>query len=691
MKFNCGVRFGCCCLLFFLSGLAQASIAPVYGPPYAIPDRYVSTSYGATAGAAAAVWWEKYKKYWRVSPYGSLQCGYYITNETAGIFGRIGTVRLNGQCRGSDPINATVSCPVGYQLSVNICVEDAKAIEEKNTPDPCNSTSQPVNFSTGNKFIAETDLEPEGTQPLQFSRIWNSYNQKWLFSYRQYLTDVQTTLHTVSVYRDSGQVVRFNDVAGVWTPDADVRDRLVKDGSDWLYIMASGDKEWFDSAGKLLRIQYVDGGLITVTYPDTTAVNIADAYGNDIDLTLDIIGRVTAMVDPDNQAYRYAYTIDDNLEYVSYPDTTPGASGSNPFGEDNPVRRYHYGDSRNANLVTGITDENGALYKTIAYDVQGRATLSGLTDGSLGQSTLDYASINDSVDPTVTVTNSLGKDTVYHLDNLFGVSKVTQVEGVSSANCLADVQNKTYYSSTGWLERSYDKAGVATYYEYFTDAGRYGLLKQRIEAESTSVQRTFAFDWDASTRQITQEVIQGQRKADYTYHANGRLHTKTETDLTNGNTRVWTTTYTYHDPGTDTRVKTKAIDGPRAIADITRYEYSSQGYLASITNAVGHKTEYQNHNGRGQPGKIIDPNGRVTTLTYASRGWLDSITEDVGGSNAFTDFTYDAVGQLTRVTLPDATYVDYNYDDAHRLESITNSVGERVEYSLDAAGNPDLI
>ena len=211
------------------------------------------------------------------------------------------------------------------------------------------------------------------------------------------------------------------------------------------------------------------------------------------------------------------------------------------------------------------------------------------------------------------------------------------------------------------------------------------------KAEGTSAQRTFTFDWDASTRQITQEISAGQRKADYTYHANGRLHTKTETDLTNGNTRVWTTTYTYHDPGTDSRVKTMAVDGPRAIADTTLYEYSSQGYLTRITNAVGHKTEYQNHNGRGQPGKIIDPNGKVTTLTYTTRGWLDAITQDVGGINAFTDLAYDAVGQLTRVTLPDATYFDYNYDDAHRLEGITNSLGERIEYTLDAAGNPDLI
>ncbi len=81
----------------------------------------------------------------------------------------------------------------------------------------------------------------------------------------------------------------------------------------------------------------------------------------------------------------------------------------------------------------------------------------------------------------------------------------------------------------------------------------------------------------------------------------------------------------------------------------------------------------------------------ISDLTYTPRGWLDTITQDVGGSNALTDLAYDAVGQLTRVTLPDASYFDYNYDDAHRLEGITNSLGERVEYTLDAAGNPEFI
>ena len=161
MKFNCCVRF-CVVSLFvlFLYARVGASCYRTGLWPSLCSTRCLCVDVlRRHGGGCAAVWWEKYKKYWRVSPYGSLQCGYYITNETGGLLGRVGRVRLNGNCRGSDPINATVSCPVGYQLSVNICVENAKAIEEKNTPDPCNSTSQPVNFTTGNKFIAETDLE----------------------------------------------------------------------------------------------------------------------------------------------------------------------------------------------------------------------------------------------------------------------------------------------------------------------------------------------------------------------------------------------------------------------------------------------------------------------------------------------------------------------------------------------------
>ncbi len=587
---------------------------------------------------------------------------------------------------------AECQAPLVYNPFTKQCQNE---IAEKNEPDCENSTKNPVNFTTGNKSISELDFSSAGVDILQFGRRWNSYNKKWLFSFRQYVgitanSQKTPTVHTVTIYKETGHAVQFLLVSGAWKTDPDVKDTLKPDGTQWLYTKSSGDKEWFDSTGKLRRILRADGRGVTVTYPDPTTMQVADDYGHRLVLTLDAKGRVTAMVDPDNHTYRYAYTTNGDLEYVSYPDTTPGVAGANPFGEDNRYRQYHYEDA-NLNLVTGITDENGDRYKTVTYDMNGRATLSGLSDGTVGQSTFDYTNIYDAIDPKVTVTNALGKDTVYHLERRFGVSHVKSVEGAASTNCLADVQGKEYYPENGWVRRKTDKAGNKTYYEYYTDAGRNGLLKRRVEGEGSPDERTSTFDWDSATRLVKQEILAGQKQTDYTYHPNDRLHTQTETDLTNGNTRAWTTTYTYYDPGTDTRVKTMTVDGPRGIADVTLSEYSSQGYLTKVTNAVGHVTQYLDHNGRGQPGQIIDPNGKVTTLTYAPRGWLDSITQDVGGLNALTEFEYDNVGQLMRVTLPDASYFDYTYDDAHRLEGIRNSLGERIEYTLDAGGNPDFI
>ena len=354
-------------------------------------------------------------------------------------------------------------------------------------------TSSPVNFTTGNKIISEIDHASSGSRKLRFGRFWNSYNHRWLFSFRQYLSafknEGDSKIHTVRVFRDTGGVIQFNNENSKWIPDADVRDTLTQDGTQWLYTVSSGEREWFDSSGRLQKVLHTDGSVVTVTYPTSTTVQVADNYGSHLVLTLDTGGRVISMVDPDNQTYRYAYTQSGNLEYVVYPDTTPGVAGSNPFGEDNSYRQYHYADANPA-LVTSITDENGDLYKTITYDTAGRATSSGLSDGTVGQSTFDYTSIYDAVDPKVTVTNALGKDTIYHLERRFGVSNVKSVEGVASSNCLADVQSKEYYAENGWVKRIVDKSGSTTYYEYYTDSGRNGLLRKRVEGEG-SIGRTY--------------------------------------------------------------------------------------------------------------------------------------------------------------------------------------------------------
>jgi RHS repeat-associated protein len=45
------------------------------------------------------------------------------------------------------------------------------------------------------------------------------------------------------------------------------------------------------------------------------------------------------------------------------------------------------------------------------------------------------------------------------------------------------------------------------------------------------------------------------------------------------------------------------------------------------------------------------------------------------------------VGQLTRVTLPDGSWLGYTYDAAHRLTDIADNAGNSIHYTLDAMGN----
>ena len=139
-------------------------------------------------------------------------------------------------------------------------------------------------------------------------------------------------------------------------------------------------------------------------------------------------------------------------------------------------------------------------------------------------------------------------------------------------------------------------------------------------------------------------------------------------------------------------------DGPRTdVSDITSYTYyadtvftgvdpnavgRTMGDLQSVTNAAGKVTQYTKYNKHGQLLESIDPNGVVTTNSYDLRQRLLSTT--VGGQT--TGYTYDPVGQLTRVTQPDASYIGYEYDAAHRQKAVFDNRGNRIEYTLDNAG-----
>ena len=79
-----------------------------------------------------------------------------------------------------------------------------------------------------------------------------------------------------------------------------------------------------------------------------------------------------------------------------------------------------------------------------------------------------------------------------------------------------------------------------------------------------------------------------------------------------------TTTYTYTAEGL-----ISSIDGPRAdVTDLTTFTYDTAGNRATMTNVLGHITQYTDYDGAGRLLRMVGPNGRVTSFTYHPRGWL---------------------------------------------------------------------
>lgn len=283
----------------------------------------------------------------------------------------------------------------------------------------------------------------------------------------------------------------------------------------------------------------------------------------------------------------------------------------------------------------------------------------------------------------MTVTNALGKDTIYTTTVHHGVIEAAQIDGQATTMCGASTRSVAY-DANGYVDTRTDEKGYVTDYGY----NARGLLETKTEAVGTTEERITTTTWHPDFR-VPSQIAKSGQTIDMAYDASGRLLTRTITDTqiqsvpysTNGNARTWT--YAYNSLGL-----VETVDGPRTdVSDVTTYEYDVNGDLTTITNALGQVTEITARDPRGYPTQLEDVNDVVTDLTYDTRGRLTSRTVKSSQGDAVTTFDYDAVGQVIGITLPDGSQLVYEYDAAHRLTAMENGLGERIEYTLDAAGN----
>jgi YD repeat-containing protein len=555
---------------------------------------------------------------------------------------------------------------------------------------------------------------------------------------------VQGRGEVVQVDRGDGYRVAFRAEGSGFVPSNGHRDQLTSlSGGYRYYDAAAQTEEIYDAEGKVLSIYWASGQSVTFRYATSNAevpmgflAEVQDDVGRSLRFAY-VNGRIDQVTDVAGLSYRFSYDQHGMLSVITLPDTR--------------TREFLYMDSRHFWALTNVQNEYRNTNSFFGYDDAGRVVSTERPGGTSRYSVnyasppalisnQSYDSAHDVMVRTHDWTAPSGTVLTDPLGRLRSVGAVT-IQGQNiladqsqpaGAGCAASTRSQGY-DGVGNIQRTDDFNGHRTCYAH--DASRQ-LETARVEGLSTSadcapilsssslptgsrmVSTQWHPDWHlpvklAEPGKITTKVYNGQPDP----FAGGAIascapsaaplpdgkplallckeveQATTDADGRSGfsatlqaSVPARTTTWTYNQRG---QVLTE--NGPRTdVNDTTTYTYYTDatvdhmpGDLATATNALGRTTQYTKYNRYGQVLESVDANGVLTVHTYDLRQRL--LSTSVGGQ--VTGYEYDAMGRLTRVTLPDGSWTGYSYDAASRQTAVFDNRGNRTDYVLDALGN----
>jgi RHS repeat-associated protein len=466
------------------------------------------------------------------------------------------------------------------------------------------------------------------------------------------------------------------------------------------------------SARRLRHVNLPDGGVVSYTY---------DSFAN-----------LSSVTYPDGSGRQYHYNEAANI----CPTSMPGACA----GGTVPTGGFPH-------LLTGISDvpAPGSMlpvsrFATYQYDHHERV-ISSAHAGGVDRLELAYTG-----PAQATLTLPSGKQRV--IDFTTGLFR--KERAWLDTDTVTGTQRTTTFTfdTAGRPVTMTDPRGVVRTYEYSAN----GLHRTAtINATGTASQQRIESDWDSTLNVVleTRRRDAASNVVSRTVHvrnARGQATATCEIDPADSAAMAYTcsaatappagakvrrTVMTYCEPA-DVSLGTcplvgllLSVNGPRAstdagmggLDDVTTYTYRAaddptcvsagactyrKGDLWKVTNALGQVVETVSYDKNGRITRAKDANGTLTDFTYHPRGWLATRTVRANASgfpstdDATTTLAYDAVGNVTRVTQPDGSYLNYGYDAAHRLLTVTDNLGNTLDYCpggvgtancLDGAGN----
>ncbi len=614
----------------------------------------------------------------------------------------------DGLCTVNQSLGFSVSegnslrCPVTYSHAYT---SDGKAdlcYRPRILKDCC--VGDPIRMGNSETVITEEDYVGSGPFPLRIARKYghesgdNSlgepldslpiFGQGWRTEYHRHVWVFVAPLATlVTLRREDGHSLTFsldpatNAVTAMPTEKGKL-ERLTDEGgalSGWRYTSESEEVEAYDGSGKLLSITNAQGLVQAIAYDSQDRIDtVTDEFGRQLVFHYGDSGLIDTISVPGGLFYSYAYAPNQALEAVTYPD---GAT-----------RHYLYEIPTMPWAVTGIVDERGVRVVSYSYNTSTGFATSSEHAGGVDRHIVTPSSATDPLGAVHNYAFSANSTAGGYL-----------LEVLTDPRIGGGYTQKSYaHDANGNVTRYVDNINHVT--TYTNDLAR-NLETQRVEGSGTTAARTIGTQWHPG-RRLRKAVAEPLRITSYSYNgepgiscapagaSTALLCTKTvqaTTDATggaaftataDGAARTWAYTY-------DTNGLLLSVDGPRTdVNDVTMFTYDAIGNLASMTNALGQTTQYTDYEPSGRLLRSVDPAGVETLLDYHVRGWLAHRKVGTAASGyEVTSYDHDATGKLSRVTLPDGSYVAYEYDDAHRLVGLHDGFGNRIHYTLDNAGN----
>lgn len=605
---------------------------------------------------------------------------------------------------------------------------------------------QGVNLANGNLYRSQEDLSIDARGgSITLSRVYNSHLSArhgpfgfgWTHNYDLHLTP--QTDGSVDLFDADGSVHTFTPNGSGFDAPAGVHTQLRVNGSGYDLRYTTGNVQYFDASGRLIRVTDPNGNAVHLDYTGDQLTRIHDDSGLGLDLSYDPNGRIVEVTDPIGRNVTYGYRTGDLVNVTDVMDDRT---------------EYGYFENHKLNRIThpsGLTTIYGYNSSTdrVHCVASGRSSVSCESSGIA----FDYDYPNDTVSVGRTLT---GNVTRVELDDSGSPVTVIAPSGVGHF-AWDDDRNRirmtntsgTYqfdYDDFGNLIERTDPQGATVRYGYRTieTPSRYQSLRV---SETDPLGRTWTYEYDHRGNRIRETNPTGATR-EFDYDRFGLLRNVTAFD-------GGTTSYTYDSHGFRTSYTNAAgeratfgTDGIGRRTTLTTpggqtytYEYNDRGDVIRLTDPHGNTVRYV-YNDNGYPTHAISDAGRfgkarvnepqpmpnpaeydvgVDTITMSTDDYtytrkfennrLQTATIDYGpfsrsveytydlAGNLLTEtvegqtrrYTYDALDRVSTIEVDNRTAASYTYDAAGRVESVTFGNGVTTQYSYDPAGRATAI